>query len=68
MDVLLRLESRSRKVLEKQYLFRSSARFQLFFLSRARDCTTFTVHHLTDFYIERMTAHRIKINDYAFFQ
>ncbi len=29
--------------------------------TQARDCTTFTLHDLTDFYVERATAHRIKI-------
>ncbi len=42
--VSLRLELRSRKA---RYAFNS------FFLSRARDFTTFTLHDLTDFYIER---------------
>ncbi len=37
-----------------------------FFLSRARECTTFTLHDFTDFYVERVTAHRIKINDSCF--
>ncbi len=36
--------------------------FNSFFLVRVRDCTTFTLHDLTDFYVESMTAHRIKIN------
>ncbi len=61
---------RSRKALEKQYLFRGSVRFKLFFfffLSRARDCTTFTLHDLTDFYVERVTAHRIKRNEHSCF-
>ncbi len=30
--------------------------FNSFFLSRARDFTTFTLHNLTDFYVERATA------------
>ncbi len=30
--------------------------FNSFFLSRARDFTTFTLHDLTDFYVERATA------------
>ncbi len=39
---------------------------------RARDCMIFTLHDLTDFYIERVnvervTAHRIKINDHSCF-
>ncbi len=37
------------------------------FLSRARDCTTFTLQDSTDFYIERVTAHRIKRNDHSCF-
>ncbi len=36
------------------------------FFSQTRDCTTFTLHDLTDFYVERVTAHRIKINDHVF--
>ncbi len=39
----------------------------LFFLSHARDCTTFTLHDLTDFYVERVTAHHIKITIINFF-
>ncbi len=31
-----------------------------FFLSRARDGTTFMLHDLNDFYVERVTAHCIK--------
>ncbi len=41
--------------------------FNSFFFSRARDCTIFTLHSLTDFYIERVTAHRIKIYDHSCF-
>ncbi len=37
------------------------------FLSWARDCTTFTLHDLTDFYVERGTAHPIKRNDHSCF-
>ncbi len=72
--VSLRLESHSQKALEKQRILRNghlfTVRFQLvfFFFSRdwkkTRDCTTFT---LQDFYIESMTAHRIKINDHSCF-
>ncbi len=39
-----------------------SARF--FFLFQTRDCRTFA---LQDFYIESVTAHRIKINDHSCF-
>ncbi len=35
--------------------------------SPARHCMTFTLHDLTDFYVERVKAHRIKINDYSCF-
>ncbi len=59
------LESRSRKALEKQYLFAVS--FQLVFLFvffQTRDCMTFT---LQDFYIESVTAQRIKRNDHSCF-
>ncbi len=38
-----------------------------FVFSRARDCTIFTFQNLTDFYEERVTAHRIKINDHSCF-
>ncbi len=31
-----------------------------FVFSQTRDCTTFTLHYLTDFYVDRVTAHRIK--------
>ncbi len=67
--VSLRLESCSLEALEKQYLFCALIRFQLvFFVStRARDCTTFMLHDLTDFYTERVTAHCIKINDHLCF-
>ncbi len=41
--------------------------FNSFFLSRARDFTTFTLHDLTDFYIERAT-HRITINYHSCFK
>ncbi len=62
--VSLRLESRSWKPLEKQYLF--AVRFQLifYFFSQTRDCTTFT---LQDSYIESVTAHCIKINVHSCF-
>ncbi len=40
---------------------------QFFFLSHARDYTTFTLHDLTDFYVERVTAHHIKIMIIHFF-
>ncbi len=46
-----RLESRSWKALSTHF-------------SQTRDCTTFT---LQDFYIESVTAHRIKINDHSCF-
>ncbi len=35
--------------------------FLLFFF------TTFTLHDLTDFYLERVIAHHIKINDHSCF-
>ncbi len=35
--------------------------------SQTRDCTTFTLHDLTDFYVERVTVHSIKINDHSCF-
>ncbi len=46
--VSLRLESCSRKALEKQFLRGLVHKF-FFFLSHARDCTTFTLRDLTDF-------------------
>ncbi len=64
LSVSLRLESRSRKALISSaapYAFNS------FFFPRARVCTIFMLHNLTYFYIERVTAHRIKINDHACF-
>ncbi len=41
--------------------------FFFFFFVRARDCTTFTLNDLTDFYVESVTVHRIKINDHSCF-
>ncbi len=41
--------------------------FLNFFLVRARDCTTFKLHDLADFYIESVTAHRITRNDHSCF-
>ncbi len=38
-----------------------------FFFFRARDFTIITLHNLTDFYVERVTAHHIKINDHSCF-
>ncbi len=35
-----------------------------FFFSQTRDCTT--LHDLTDFYVERVTAHHIQINYHVF--
>ncbi len=54
--VSLRLESRSRKALEKQSLSAARYAFISLFKSRARDFTTFTLQDLTDFYVERATA------------
>ncbi len=56
----LRLESRSRKVLETQYLFHG-LRFQLVFFFVSSLCQE------TDFYVERVTAQRIKRNDHSCF-
>ncbi len=42
-----------------------------FLKPRSKDCTTFTLHVLTDFYVERVervTAHCIKRNDHSCFQ
>ncbi len=38
-----------------------------FFLSQARDCMIFMLHDLTDFYVERVTAHCIRIHDHSCF-
>ncbi len=57
--VSFRLESRSRKALEKQCLFCGSVCFQLIFLSQASNCTTSTLHEFTNFYVERVTAHAL---------
>ncbi len=38
-----------------------------FLFSRARVCTIFTLRSLTDFYVERVTAHRIKRYDHSCF-
>ncbi len=35
--------------------------------SQTKDCTTFTWHDLTVFYVERMTAHCVKLNDHSCF-
>ncbi len=59
--VSLRLESRSRNCLRNSISSAARYTFNSFVLSRARDCTTFTLHDLIDFYIERATAHHIKI-------
>ncbi len=39
----------------------------LFFSLEQETFTTFTLHDFTDFYVERATAHRIKINDHSCF-
>ncbi len=52
------------RIAESARLFHGSIRFQLIFFSRARDRTTFTLHDLTDFYVERVTAHlNYNLND-----
>ncbi len=56
----------SRIALESAHLFRDSVRFQLVFFC-ARDIRIFKLHNLTDFHVERLTAHRIKINDHSCF-
>ncbi len=52
---------------ESAHLFRGSICFQLVFFSRARDYTIFTLHSLTDFYVERVTAYCIKIDTHSCF-
>ncbi len=42
-------------------------RICLFHSVSNRDCMTFTLHSLTDFYVERVTAHRIQIYDHSCF-
>ncbi len=64
--VSLRLESRSQKA-SLPLLGMLSTRCFFVFFSQTRDCTTFTLHDLTDFYIERVTAHHIKRNDHSCF-
>ncbi len=55
--VSLRLESLSWQAL----ISSGSVCFQLvYFFSQARDCMIFTLHSLTNFYVERVTAQRIK--------
>ncbi len=66
----LRLKSHSQKAFEKQFFFRGYTLWTCFcfFASSLgqKDCTIFTLHNLTDSYIERLTAHRIKINYHSF--
>ncbi len=45
----------------------SSTALYSFNSSHARECTTFTLHDLTDFYVKRITAHRIQINYHSCF-
>ncbi len=55
---------------ESAHFFRGSVHFQQFFLCfffQARDSITFTLHDLTDFYVERVTAHHITINYHSCF-
>ncbi len=33
--------------------------FNSFFLSQASNCTTSTLHEFTNFYVERVTAHKL---------
>ncbi len=48
--------------------FRSKVCFRLFFFwSQARDCATFTLHDLTDIYVERVTVACIKIHFHSCF-
>ncbi len=49
-------------------LFRGTLSPRFFFFPQTRDCTTFTLHDLTDFYVERVTAHHIKRNYHSCFQ
>ncbi len=71
VHVSLRLESRSQKALEKQYLFRDSVRFKLifFFVSSLGQKTVLHSYYMIwlIFYVERVTAHRIKRNDHSCF-
>ncbi len=55
-------------LVESTHLFRGSVHVKLgLFFSQARYCTMFTLHNFTDFYVERVTAHCIKINDHSCF-
>ncbi len=58
----------SRNSISSQYAFNSFFCFVFFCLEPlTRDCTTFTLHDLADFYVERVTAHRIKRNEHSCF-
>ncbi len=69
LSVFHSVSNRAHGKLSRNSLFRCSVRFQLVFVffPQTRDCTTFTLHDLTDFYVERVTAHRIKRNDHSCF-
>ncbi len=54
--------SQLRKALETYFPQLSTLFFYLM-----QDCTTFTLHGLTDFYVEKVRAHRIKIIDHSCF-
>ncbi len=56
----------TRETVSLSWLGTLSTRF-LFFFVRARDCSTFTLHDLADFYVESVTVHCIKINDHSCF-
>ncbi len=57
------LTESAREKVSLSQLGKLSTRF--FFVSSKR--MTFTLHDLTDFYVDRVTAHHIKINDYSCF-
>ncbi len=58
----------ARETVSLPWLRTLSIRFFFCLKLLSRDCTRFTLQDLTDFYVERVTAHCIKINDHSCFQ
>ncbi len=69
LSVFHSVSNRAHGKRSRNSLFHGSYAFNsfFFFFSQTGDCTTFTLHDLTDFYVERVTAHRIKINYHSCF-
>ncbi len=65
LSVFHSVSNRAHGKRSRNCLFSGSVRFQLFFFFW--HCMTFTLHDLTNFYVERVTVHRIKINDHSCF-